>query len=295
MVPEELLGRFFSLLRIVSLAAGVIFNYWLLDKVAMHGAVIFLGLSLLYGIGLTLLCCKVKEGKYPPPPPEPPELQDCSTCVRVLHGVSTYFRQSFSMSYYRWFMAAVAMSASLAFGPVNFFAIQYTQSISCSMKAYGICLVISLTASLCLSYPLGWIADRFHPLRTGMYSLVLYLILMIVSYPLMSNPKLFGLLFTLHCLISGIYTTLTASLMPRLLPRSLFAQFSSAGAIVGAGFNMIATPLFGWLIDAFDGGYRILFILGGLGTLATLAAFLPVCRGFRQYGGYSAYHAPEPE
>ena len=83
--------------------------------------------------------------------------------------------------------------------------------------------------------------------------------------------------------------------MPRLLPRSLFAQFCSAGAIVGAGFNMIAAPLFGWLIDAFDGGYRILFILGGLGTLATLVAFLPVCRGFRQYGGYSAYHAPEPE
>ena len=58
---------------------------------------------------------------------------------------------------------------------------------------------------------------------------------------------------------------------------------------------MIAAPLFGWLIDAFDGGYRILFILGGLGTLATLAAFLLVCRGFQQYGGYSDYHAPEPE
>lgn len=293
-VPEVLLGRFFSLLRIVSLGAGVFFNYCLLAEVPAHSAEIFVGLGIVYGIGLTLLCWKVKEGQYPPPPPVREDQQGQSAFHRALSGTIEYFRQSFSLPYYRWLILATSMAMALAFGPVNYFAIQYAQSVSYSLKSYGICLVISLLCSLCLSWPLGCLADRFHPLRTGVCSLAAYFILMCVSFFLMADPQYFGIIFTTHCIVNGLYTTLTASLLPRLLPRTLFAQFNSACAIVSAVFSIGAGPLFGWIVDTFGGGYRLLFLLGGAGTLLTFAVFLPVFRGFLKFGGYEAYSAPEP-
>ena len=74
-VPTSLLGRFFGLFRGISLAAGVIFNYFLLGRAESHSMWIFLGLALLYAFGFTLLLFKVKEGEYPPPPPVKPGLK----------------------------------------------------------------------------------------------------------------------------------------------------------------------------------------------------------------------------
>lgn len=68
-VPQELLGRFFGLFRALSLIAGILFNYWVFGKAETGYAWIFLGMAALYGVGFTMMCCNVKEGKYPPPPP----------------------------------------------------------------------------------------------------------------------------------------------------------------------------------------------------------------------------------
>ncbi len=70
-VPRELLGRFFGLFRIVSLIAGIIFNFWIMGHAEDHFAAIFMGTGALYGIGFSWICFKVKEGEYPPPEPIP--------------------------------------------------------------------------------------------------------------------------------------------------------------------------------------------------------------------------------
>ena len=54
-VPAEMLGRFFGLFRIVSLVAGVIFSRWLLGWCATHSMWLFLGVAVLYGLGMALL------------------------------------------------------------------------------------------------------------------------------------------------------------------------------------------------------------------------------------------------
>ena len=70
-VPRSLLGRFFALFRAISLFAGMLFNWYLMKPVETHYEIIFLGVGLLYGIGLLCMCLKVKEGQYPPPPELP--------------------------------------------------------------------------------------------------------------------------------------------------------------------------------------------------------------------------------
>ncbi len=294
-VPTEVMGRFFSLFRMVSLGAGIVFNKWLIDKVATHTMAIFLGIGTLYGLGLLLLCIKVKEGKYAPPPEEPVPADgvEGTVFIRVMHSAANYFRQSFSLPYYRWYMLAVTLAA-LSFAPINYFAIQYTQKLGLSTATYGYYLVITYVVSFGLSFFLGAFADRFHPLRCGITVLAVYMVLMLVSWKLMGKPEYFGTIFVLHGIISGCYMTLTASLPARLLPRPLFAQFGSACGLVTAVFSLVLAPVLGWTLDCLEHNYRYLFIFGGFITLSSLLLMFKVYRNFKKHGGIAAYVPPMP-
>lgn len=298
-VPPQLLGRFFALFRMVSLAAGMIYNAWLIDRVRSHSLEIFLSVGTLYGIGLLLLCWKVKEGQYPPPPQDTEPVSGTglirtTVFFRVMRSVLTYFRQSFSLPYYRWYMVAVALT-TLAFAPINFFSIQYAEKLGIGMGRYGIYLVITYCFSMLASFTLGSLSDRFHPLRTGLVALVLYMILMFVSYGLMADSAYFGLLFILHGIVSGSYMTLAASLGARLLPRALFAQFGSASSLVNAACIMFLGPAIGKTLDLLQQNYRCLFLMGGVLSFAAVLLMLKVYRGYLRLGGDAAYRAPVPE
>lgn len=143
----------------------MLFNFYLIGQVEVHGAWIFTGLGILYGVGLLSLCLKVKEGEYPPVEPA------AKTGAREIYApILTYFRQSFSISYYRWVIFALVFS-SLAAAPFNIFSIPYAKGIGMDMDFYGKLLTLTYAISLCLSYFLGMLADRFHPLRTSLVAL----------------------------------------------------------------------------------------------------------------------------
>ncbi|MBS1369023.1 MAG: MFS transporter [Lentisphaeria bacterium] len=297
-VPPQLLGRFFGLFRMVSLGAGMVFNEWLLKRVETYTLEIFLGIGTLYAFGLLLLCFKVKEGQYPPPPQEVyadgERGRREAVFVRVMRSVLTYFRQSFSLPYYRWYMVATAL-AGLAFAPINYFSIQYALSLDIDMALYGRYLVITYLISLLLSFLLGFVADWFHPLRCGIITLICYAVLMFVSWSLMGSGKYFGVFFILHGFISGCYFTLTASLAARLLPRALFAQFGSAAGIVTAALSMVAGPVIGGSLDLLSHDYRYLFLFGGGITLAATLLLFKVYKDFLKYGGDATYVPPMPK
>ncbi len=296
-VPPEMVGRFFGLFRMVSLGAGIFFNKWLFAKVETHTVWIFLGIGILYGLGLLLLCLKVKEGSYPPPVVEPPPADGRrgeGVYFRVMRSVITYFRQSFSLPYYRWYMVAVAMAA-LSFTPINYFAIQYAGKLGIAKQQFGHYLVITYLFSLVLSYLLGAIADRFHPLRAGIAALVGYFIVMVCGWFLLTDAANFGVIFVTHGIISGCYMTLTASLPSRLVPRELYAQFGSAVGLVNAFLLMIIGPVFGGVLDLMGCNYRLLFIIGGVIALAAILLMIKVYRNFMNRGGDTAYTAPMPE
>ncbi len=295
-VPREMVGRFFGLFRMVSLGAGIFYNKWLFAKVETHTAAIFLGIGVLYGLGLLLLCLKVKEGEYPPPAELPPRAdgQKEGVYFRVMRSVITYFRQSFSLPYYRWYMLAVAIAA-LSFTPINYFAIQYAGNLEIAKQQFGHYLVITYLFSLVLSYFLGAIADRFHPLRAGITALIGYLIVMICGWFFLNDSANFGFIFVTHGVVSGCYMTLTASLASRLVPRELYAQFGSAVGLINALLLMIIGPLFGGLLDLLNYNYRLLFIMAGIITFVAILLLFKVYRNFLANGGDAAYQAPMPK
>ena len=292
-VPLELIGRFFGLFRIVSLTAGILFNGWLIGRVETHMLEIFLGIGTLYLVGFLLLCFKVKEGEYPPPE----DILLANACretvlSRVIHSVLIYLRQSFSLSYYRWLMLAMTLGM-ISCMPINFFSIQYAGKLGINLKEYGGCLMITYICSLLLGYPLGVLADRFHPIRCGIVSMTGYFIVMIAGW-FWNDMKYFEIIFILHGVISGSYMTLTASLSYRLLPRNLFAQLRSAIGLILSVSIMLLGPALGAFLDLVKYDYCRLFLFGGFLAFLAVLSLLKVYRNFMENGGDADYRPPMP-
>ncbi len=285
-VPRELLGRFFGMFRIMSLLAGIIFNYWLLGYAETHYMWLFLGLGIIYAGGFTLMCFKVKEGSYPAPPELPPEERGAFAATR------TYFRECFNSPYYI-LIFTMLMIAGLTFIPVNTYCVFYAQKLDIPLDNYGKYTAYSFVISFLLSYPLGMLADKFHPLRCGITTMLLYAAVSLCSALFIRDELTFAIAFISHCVLSGVYFTITASLPLRLFPQAKFAQYNSAAGIVQSLANIIVVPTMGKLLDISGHDYRYIFFAGSLlafGMVLTALAYYP---RFKAHGGPDAYTAPE--
>ncbi len=293
-VPRELLGRFYGLFRMLSLGGGILFNFFLLKEVEHYIMPIFVGIGTLYGVGLTFLCLKVKEGSYPPPETgeNKAEQNKTSQALKVWRATLTYLRQSFSQSYYRKVMIVQTL-LFFVFGPFNSFSIIYARKLGIGMDRYGIYIAATYIVSFVLSYFLGMLADKFNPLRTGGVCLAVYAVLMLCGWGVLSNPAAFGAILILHGIVSGSCMTLTASLQQRLFPRELFAQFASATGIVSSVINMLLIPLIGKLLDWLQNDYRWLFPIGAVLALTGVGALWSLTRDYNRFGGDEAYQAPK--
>jgi MFS family permease len=286
-VPREFLGRFYGLFRALSLIAGIVFNFWLLGKAETHFGWVFIGIGLLYGVGFTVMCLKVKEGQYPPPPPPPPERGTAAFTA----AARIYLRECFSRPYYVWIFVAWTLG-QLAFIPVNAFNVFFAKSINMDMDTFGWYIALTYTISLALSYPLGALADRFHPLRVAMVAMVLYMISSFWGGFFATTSGTFTFAYVAHGVISGMYFTTSASLQQRLFPHSRFAQFASAATMVTNLSIMMAAPIVGQILDSTHHVYRYTFLMGGIIAVCCLLCYAVVHRGFMNLGGPKGYLAP---
>jgi Na+/melibiose symporter-like transporter len=285
-VPQGIIGRFFALFRAVGLIAGIIFNYWLMGKAETHSFEIFVALGLLYGIGFTLMCLKVKEGDYPPPPRGEESLR-----ASRLAGVMAYFKESFSNPFYLAFFFATTLGM-LALAPVNTFSVFHARSVGMGDDLYGKCLALSYAVSLVLAYPLGILADRFHPVRLGIFCTGCYAAVTAYGFAFATDSKSFFIAFLLHTVLAGTYLTATASIGQRLLPKEKFGQFASAGGIIGGVLSMILPPALGVFIERMNHDYRFVFLLGFVLTSLSAITYIFLYRGFLRQGGDTGYRAP---
>ncbi len=287
-VPHALLGRFYGLFRALSLIAGIVFNYWIFGHAETLYFWIFLGIAALYGVGFLLMCLNVKEGSYPSLVPmdagRPPG--------GPIASAQTYLQECFGNRYYLWFFAASVLSG-MANVPFNIFSVFFAKSIGLGMDTYGKCLALTYLISLLLAYPIGWLVDRFHPLRLTILCTLLYAVQLVASYFFTKDAWTFSVSLVAHGVISGTYGTASASLGQRLLPRAEFAQFASAGGMITAVFWMVLPPGVGFLLDHAHHQYRYTFLMSAALGLAGFAALLVLHAKFMKLGGLKNYIAPE--
>lgn len=287
-VPRELLGRFFGLFRIISLIAGIIFNFWIMGHAEDHFAAIFIGTGAMYGIGFTWMCLKVKEGGYPAPEPIPGK----SHFAHTVSTFRTFFRECFRNPYYLWLFTATTF-CGISNAPFNAYSVFYAKSINMSMETYGKYMVVTYLISLSISYSLGQLADRFHPLRACIPTIGLYAVVMLWGGFFAKTPTTFAIGLVLHGVLSGTWFTVSSSLSQQLFPKEKFAQFCSGGGLFGSIFYLSTVPLVGYFLDHCGHVYRYTYTISGVLALLGFLTLLVVHAKFMKLGGPKGYVAPE--
>ncbi|PAW78118.1 MAG: MFS transporter [Verrucomicrobia bacterium Tous-C9LFEB] len=286
-VPRPLLGRFYGLFRAVSLLDGMIFNYWLIGYVPGNFTVVMICIGFFYGTAFTWVCLRVKEGSYP----VPPEMPHTRKLKNFTSEMGRYCRECFSNSYYLYVFGMIMLSG-LCFVPVNVFAIPFAKHVGVDMATYGKAVALTYLISMGLAYFLGWLADRFHPLRVSMAVLTGYAFVAIWGSLFARNAETYLTAWVLHGVLSGCYFTSAASLGLRLFPHEKFAQFASAAAMFGAFANIFMAPMMGMIIDYSGSTYRYTYGMAGLLALLALGMSWMVYIRFERLGGVKAYQAP---
>ncbi len=325
-VPRPVLGRFYALFRALSLIAGMIFNFWLFGKAQQHYVAIFLGTGLLYGVGFTVMCLKVKEGDYPPvddkaaegfpivveteslegSPVNNPVLADPPAVVENQppetprqtrsSATSEYLRDCFSKPYYRWFYAALILPA-LASLPINTFNLYFSDSVGMTRDAFGKLQALYFGLSLLQTLPIGWLVDRYDPIRVAIVALLLHAAAALWGGLFIHSASTFGVAYVLTGAFSGTWLTATASLASVLLPKMKFAQYLSAMAIVNSLCTMTAGPAMGRWLDhtkhAFgQTQYYYTYLIGGIFDILGLLVTVVLLKKFVALGGKKHYSAP---
>lgn len=283
-VPNPLLGRFFGMFRAISLLAGIIFNLFLIKHAKAHYVEAFVAIGLLYGIGFTLMCYKVKEGDYPPPATD-------TQRPGVLGAAKTYFRECFRLPYYWWVFAAVTLGMAV-FIPVNLYSVLHAGKLGIDISVYGQYVAITFAISIALAYPLGILADKFHPARMAIVTLALYALLTTWAGFSTATREGFTLAFIGHGVVSGMFFTCAASIQQRLFPKEKFAQFASAAGILTALANMAIAPLVGWVLDLTDSNYSNTYFSGLVICILALICYGVTYRHFMKLGGPKGYVPP---
>lgn len=287
-VPRPVLGRFFAMFRAVSLIDGMIFNYFLLKHAETHFQAIFIGVASVFGFGFVLMCLKVKEGQYPPPH----QLESDRPEERgLIHAVGTYFRECYSHPHYLWIFGTITLAA-ITFAPINTFTIFYAKKLQIDMGYYGELMTASYFVSLALAYPLGSLVDRFHPLRVALVAMLIYAVATAWGAFSIVDSRTFGIALVAHVVLSGTYFTAAASLGSRLLPRSKFSQFDSAGRVVTAIAMMCIGPTMGQILDHTGHNYRLTYLAAFILSCISSVMLFIVNRRFMAMGGPKGYIAP---
>jgi len=107
------------------------------------------------------------------------------------------------------------------------------------------------------------------------------------------DARTFAIALVAHGVVAGTWATTTASLSQRLLPKAEFAQFSSAGGIVGSLTWMMLAPVAGFFLDHVQHDYRYTFFMGFGLSLMGLLGCLVLHGKFMDLGGPDNFVAPE--
>jgi MFS family permease len=230
-VPHEMLGRFLGLFRIVGGIQAMVYNFFLFKHAETHMTEIFIGVAVLYAVGMGLMCFKVKEGKYPPPPPT------VDGESGFMSQVKTYFVECYSQRYYwNFFLCNTCWGIAYTMAVFNVFL---QKSIGLDLAQIGFISGMVNAVNILLTYPAGALGDRFHPLRVLVWVKVVNLFFLPLGLIWLFFDFSPGVAFKVAIAISIInipFGVLTEAMMipmyMRVLPRERYGQFSSANALL---------------------------------------------------------------
>ena len=280
-VPVEWLGRFMSLFRIFGTLAGVSFNLLVMPHVKTHISLIYTVIAVIYALGFCGMALHVKEGEYPPPAPQPPGF---------VSKVQVYFKECFSKPFY------LIMFFGMAFNSVSvvcrsMFNVLFTlNDLHLTTAQLGKVGAITGIIAFVLAFPVGWLVDRFHPLRVYLAGALLVIIANPIGFFFVHDFYSYMFFAWFLAIDYIIQNSATLPLVIRLQPKEKFGQFSSAKQMLQSILLIIANAAGGWFIDLM--GYRYLFVWDFVFTIVCFSIMFILYLKWKKLGGDQGFKPP---
>lgn len=280
-VPARLMGRFFGLYRTIGSAAAFSFNFFLLGFLENHAHTAFGVAGVACAVALGLTCWRVKEGSYPEPLPSGVQPGN-------VVAIRSYFNECFREPVHRWLFVGIAGVACAYIG-VNLFSLFFALEVGVSLFTFGKLLAGIQLGAFLLSYPLGYLADRIHPLRLGIITIIISCVLSSIAFMCVQGPYTFIVFAALVGIGSAGWTSCFLPLLPAMLPRDRYGQLFSASALLSAAACLAGGYLVGLFIDVLGGSYRYIYLWNTCFGILSLIALSIVYRLIQKRGGFHAY------
>ncbi len=284
-VPPQFIGRFMALFRMVGVVAVFLFQRYAMRFTADYMPWIFTAIGLLYIVGMTTMCLRIKEGEYPP-------VEEKTKRAGLIANLKLYVRDCYSIPFYLWFFAGVAINTVSGSCRSVFNVLFATKELNIPVGDYGVAVSYYSVTIFVLMLPVGMLADRIHPLKLYIIGGLFISAANVIGFFLVRDYHSF---LGMTIVLALVYVLQTASFLPmhmKILPNEKYGQFSSAGVMIRAVLMITVSGLSGWFLDLL-GSYRYLYVWDLFFTLLGTACLVMAWRGYLRYGGKNGnYHPP---
>jgi predicted MFS family arabinose efflux permease len=225
----------------------------------------------------------------------------------LLSGIKTFCVECFSIRFY-WYMFGITAFSAMA-GNIGIFTIFFVKDIGLDTQKYGNILAYCGIVTMCLTYPAGLIADKYHPLRVqlAMKFLLLFFTPLYLAFAFVKmDPKTayYYYMAVAMCQIpaSALYVAAVLPAIMRLFPKERYGQFCSADALVRSVGTMFGGLMAGatfdflkWVYHGDNFAYRWIFAWSGTFDFLAFLCLIKVYYGWKKYGGLKNYVPPMPD
>lgn len=261
-VPQAYLGRFMGLFRVMASLAIFVFQFYVAPHAETHAREIYILVALLYLVGFSLMCWRVKEGEYPPE--NATEGSEPKSKTSWLLHIKIYFSECF-LSHPIYIFLSLATFFQ-GFMGVVVYAIFFAKQIGVSVENYFVIAAwFSLAGAIC-HYPAGMLTDRFHPVR-----LTLIFTIMAVPGPFLGffykiDLPSYIIVAILWFPMAELIGAAQNVLLLRVLPRKRYGQFASANGMFKQAGRMLGVYCAAVFLDVAQ-DYRYYLLWSGAGSI----------------------------
>jgi len=285
-VPQQFMGQFMGLFRVIGALAGYVFNTYAFGYAQTHTKAIYWSIAILYLIGFGLMCWRIKEGQYPPVKQDAPGFD---FFTKILNSARNYFKECFTHPLFVClFLFNALWSMSNACGIYR--NIFYLEMCDISLSEIGKVAGWMGLLSLVLYYPMGVLVDKVTPMRALLMSTILLIPSTLAGYFITGKTSFIAVSMVTFP-INAIWDATTMPLMVQMLPKERFGQFCSANALVNNVARLII-PQMGAAFIVYTGlNYRLIWIWQTVFMVIAFGCLVVVYLQWKRCGGDN-YVAP---
>lgn len=158
-----------------------------------------------------------------------------------------------------------------------------------------------MVVGLVLTYPFGWLVDRFHPLRITVFASLVLVPIPFISYFVVYDYIHLVYLEVPKVFFFGIVGAASMPFLISLLPKEKFGQMCSANGLV----KQLSLAVLGYTGAAFmdyvtentllTDNFRYSFLWSGVGFVLYQITLLAIYREWKKLGGDTGYVPPGSE